>query len=207
MNFISILKKIPIDFGQANLRRTTYGKIIAMSHISLGHGKKALDIGCREGYQSQWLEQNGYVTTSIDIEKKYSKCIVVDVNKGLPFRDEEFDLIWCSEVIEHLIDLKFCINEFKRVLKTNGKMVLTTPNSHFWLYTIAKIFNKTPKDLQNKDHKYFFSEDDIRMIFPKSKILGFFPYIGKKFAIKKFIGFLSPTFVIIYFKSGSQSNN
>ena len=37
----SILKNIPIDFGQANLRQTTKGKLIAMSLVKEKQGKKA----------------------------------------------------------------------------------------------------------------------------------------------------------------------
>ncbi len=33
MSIFNFLKKIPIDLGQGNLRKTTKGKIIAMSHI------------------------------------------------------------------------------------------------------------------------------------------------------------------------------
>jgi len=44
----------------------------------------------------KWLESRGYAVTSIDIVSTYSESKVVDVNEGLPFSDESFDLIWCS---------------------------------------------------------------------------------------------------------------
>ena len=47
-----------------------------MSHIPFGKNKKALDVGCREGIQSRWLESKGYNTTSTDIENKYEKTII-----------------------------------------------------------------------------------------------------------------------------------
>ena len=113
MSILNYLKKIPIDFGQANLRFTTKGKLIALNLIDNGEGKKALDVGCREGYQSEFLKKKGYSVTSIDIEKKYKLCKIVDVNKKLPFKDGTFDLIWCSEVIEHLESPKKSLNEFR----------------------------------------------------------------------------------------------
>ena len=197
MSMINLLKKLPVDFGQGELRAITKGKKIAMSYVENTKNKSALDIGCREGIQSEWLKRKGYITTSIDIDKKYNNCIIVDVNKGLPFKDNEFDLIWCSEVIEHLIDPKVSINEFNRVLKSDGKIIITTPNSYFWFYYIARIFGKKPRDLQNPDHKHFFSIKAIKELFPKGKILGYFPYMVKKFIITKNIELLSPTFVVI----------
>ena len=161
----------------------------------------ALDVGCREGAQSEKIRDMGYKTISIDKEKKYDKCILVDINQGLPFNNNEFDLIWCSEVIEHLENPRKTIQEFFRVLKTGGRLIITTPNSYFWLYPVLKIFNYSPSDVQNKDHKHFFSIHDIRNILPDALILGYFPYIFLKFTIKRFIGFLSPTFVMIAKKS------
>ena len=76
-------------------------------------------------------------------------------------------------------------------------MIITTPNSGFWLYHLLRIFNYTPSDVQNKSHRHYFSIQDIRILFPNAIILGYFPYMFIKFTIKRFIGLLSPTFVII----------
>lgn len=197
-NIIRKLKKIPIDLGQGNLRYVTKGKLIAEALVPLVNSKKklCLDIGCREGYQSEKLLALGYEVTSIDIECSYTKCIYMDANKPLSFSDSYFDLIWCSEVIEHLDNPRAFVKECKRILKPEGVMILTTPNSCFWLYSVAKLFNKSARDLQNPGHKHFFSINEIRSIFPQAEIYGYFPYIGVKFTIKKFIGLLSPTFVV-----------
>lgn len=196
MNIISLLKKIPIDLGQGNLRKTTKGKQIALNLISLGNAKTALDVGCREGMQSKWLEDKGYTVISIDVTKNYEKCIIADINKELPFETDSFDLIWCSEVIEHLNNPAFTVQELRRVLKPNGIMIITTPNSYFWVQKIMNFFGLTPQKVQRPDHKFFFSINDIKKIFPNAKLYGYFPYFLLKFKISKFIGILSPTFVI-----------
>ncbi|MBI4739626.1 class I SAM-dependent methyltransferase [Candidatus Woesearchaeota archaeon] len=197
MTILNLLKKLPIDLGQANLRKTTKGKLIALSHVPKGNGKKALDVGCREGYQTKWLEKKGYEVTSIDIEKKYEACRIVDVNKRLPFDDRSFDLIWCSEVIEHLDNPQKTLQEFRRVLRNDGRIIITTPNSYCTVFRIAYLFGLTPPQMQNKGHKHFWGINKIRKLFLKAKIRGFFPYSILKMEITSLVGLLSPTFVII----------
>ena len=101
--FLNLFKKIPINFGQGSIRYTTKGKLIALDLIPKdGSGKNVLDIGCRSGYFSKILEEMGCEVTSIDIEKKYKKYQIVNINNPMPYKDGYFDIIWYSEVIEHL---------------------------------------------------------------------------------------------------------
>jgi len=197
MGLIEVLKKLPVDLGQANLRGTTKGKLIALENVPDGDGCRALDVGCREGLQSEWLKTKGYEVTSIDIERVYPEALVVDANERLPFDDASYDLIWCSEVIEHLRDPEHFRNEAFRLLKPGGRLVLTTPNSYFWFYYLAKLFGKSAKELQNPTHLQFFSEGDLRNLFPDGQLYGFFPYMIWRRKIKRCIGFLTPTFVIV----------
>src|SRR3990172_9340563 len=114
---LKLLKSVPIDFAQESVAEKTKGKQIAKSLVpdaTKKQNKKALDVGCRKGVQSIWLESKGYDVTSIDIEKNYRKCRIVDANKKLPFRKNSFDLVWCSEVIEHLNNPEKSISEFRR---------------------------------------------------------------------------------------------
>lgn len=198
---IHLLKKIPLDLGQERMNQKTKGKEIALSLVpsvpAEERGKRtALDVGCRKGYQTILLEKRGYAVTPIDVEKVFERCIIVDANKKLPFKDNSYDLLWCSEVIEHLASPLFTVNEFRRILKPGGKMILTTPNSYFWLMKPLHWIGLSPRKLQRKDHTQFFHEKDIRRIFPNAAIYGFFPYMLIKVTIDKLLGPLTPTFVI-----------
>jgi SAM-dependent methyltransferase len=54
---------------------------------------------------------------------------VVDLNTGtLPYADETFDAVTCTEVIEHLEDFRRALREISRVTKPGGVFVLSTPN-------------------------------------------------------------------------------
>ena len=54
---------------------------------------------------------------------------VVDLNAGgLPYPDASFDLVTCTEVIEHLENFRSTLREIARVLRPGGVFVVTTPN-------------------------------------------------------------------------------
>lgn len=199
---IKILKKLPVDFGQYEMRKKTKGKLIAFSFAGNGRGKLALDLGCRDGHWSNQLEALGYEVMAADISPVYGKAIIVNANKNLGFQDGTFDLIWCSEVVEHLENPVFSLEEMRRVLKPDGKLILTTPNSKFWLFRLFDLFKVSIENLQNPEHKHFFSYSRIKNLLPESKIFGFFPYLLLKFQISnpKFIDFLSPTLVVFWQK-------
>jgi len=197
MSLISFLKKLPIDVGQAERKHDSAGKQIAFSFVLVGAGKRALDIGCRDGYWSERLKEKGFTVSSLDIEPHYESALTHDVENGLPFDDASFDLVWCTEVIEHLHAPKYLLDEIDRVLKPGGRAILTTPNSGWWFYAIVRLWGWTPQKLQNLDHKQFFSERDLRQLASGYDLLGYFPYAIRFYPLRSLIGFLSPTFIFV----------
>ncbi len=195
---ISLLKKIPVDLGQAEFKHDTAGKRIAFSYVPKnGLNKKALDIGCRDGYWSEELKKLGYQVVSLDIDPNYEGALVCDIEKGMPFEDKNFDLIWCTEVVEHLRNPKFTFWEIERIKKNSGVSIITTPNSHFWIYPIMRLWGWTPQKVQNPDHKQFFNLSTVSKIFEGYKVFGYFPYIFLFFKITKLVNLLSPTFILV----------
>lgn len=69
---------------------------------------------------------------------------VCDVNKGIDFPDEMFDVVTCIAVIEHIFDPYFVVGEINRVLKGNGILVLEVPNIAYLKYRIQLLFGKLP---------------------------------------------------------------
>jgi len=62
----------------------------------------------------------------------------------LPFENEYFDIVYLGDVIEHLINPDFTINEVSRVMKTKGFLVLSTPNLACWLNRLLLLLGIQP---------------------------------------------------------------
>ncbi|MBW2310380.1 MAG: methyltransferase domain-containing protein [Deltaproteobacteria bacterium] len=53
------------------------------------------------------------------------KC---DLSKGLPYRNQTFDCILAGEIIEHIVDTDYFLEEINRLLINKGVLIITTPN-------------------------------------------------------------------------------
>ncbi len=98
-----------------------------------GNKGKLLDAPCGYGHISKRLEEIGFEVIAVDINPqlfcfKEISCEKVDLNQDLPFKDESFHFVLCSNGIEHLEDPFHFIRECYRILKKNGKILITTPN-------------------------------------------------------------------------------
>ena len=112
-----------------------WGAKVSNSDILNGRGKTALDVGCAYGYGVDVLKTLGYDAYGIDISKYSSKkakklfsadFLACDVQKGLPFKENVFDLITCFEVIEHLAQPFLALKNMFTSCK--GMIICTTPN-------------------------------------------------------------------------------
>ena len=112
-----------------------------------GEKGKLLDIGAGEGELAYKLQKLGFTDISCcDINpSKFKlsgiKCVQADLNESLPFSDDTFDIVTCTEVLEHLKDPFNAIAHISRVLKTGGKAVITTPNIMNWYSRLRFLFN------------------------------------------------------------------
>ena len=122
--------------GIPHIEMRARARIILSYFPKEGKNKKLLDAGCGPGIYSLTLKKRGFDVYAIDIDKnkidflkKNAKDIRIskaDVT-NLLFKDNFFDYIICSEVIEHIKKDKKAIKELIRVLKPKGILVLTTP--------------------------------------------------------------------------------
>ena len=92
--------------------------------IGSGHGDLIQLLRGRFDIHSSACDYTDSLMRLEDVDVK-----VVDLsNEGLPFQDASFDLVTCTEVIEHLEHYRRILREIYRVLKPGGTLVLSTPN-------------------------------------------------------------------------------
>ena len=84
-----------------------------------------------------------------------------NIEAGLNYPDDSFDVVFCSEVIEHMTSPAELLGEMKRVLKPGGQLVLSTPNSAFWLYRALGVLGYTVGELQHPKHFQYFSRRSL----------------------------------------------
>lgn len=94
--------------------------------------KKILEIGVANKFVSAYLKSLGLNIKTCDIDKTVKPDVVGDV-RHLPFKDEEFDVVICCEVLEHMPfeESKRAIQELCRVSKSDA--ILSLPYSGFCL--------------------------------------------------------------------------
>ncbi len=127
-------------------------------------GENILDVGCGSGTIVKMLLEKGKKVTGVDIGKKfvdhcqfrYKSAIFCEADaQCLPFSSKCFDTIVCSEVMEHLEDPEKALEEFHRVLRPSGKLIVTTPNiSLLWAFVEA-IWTRIRRKMLETRHKSF----------------------------------------------------
>jgi len=112
-----------------------------------------LEVGCGEGYGTNFLSQCVEKVVGLDIDDKTinhasnkycsQNCIFKTYNGSkIPFKDNTFDTIISFQVIEHIQDDKKYISEMRRVLKPSSPCILTTPNREYRLAPGQRPWNR-----------------------------------------------------------------
>ena len=132
----------PQDRENWRYTNITYDAIDIAERVMLARlpnptNKKILDVGCGTGDVSLELQKIGFEVTGLDfssvgVEKAKEKGINAKKcnldKEGIPFPANYFDVIWAGDVIEHVFDPIFLLNEMNRVLKNEGTIFISTPN-------------------------------------------------------------------------------
>lgn len=126
------------DYREAeDLKRMNF--IVSNIMENIDRNSKIIDIGCGNGNMSIQLGKFGYSVTGIDIDpdsiefaKKMNDMDNVKffVKNVMKFRDEKqiYDVVICSEVLEHLTDPARMIGTIRQILKDKGILIVTVPN-------------------------------------------------------------------------------
>lgn len=167
------IKKIYDDFAKFYEKEAIHDKYTAykeLANLVLMYYKKrkanVLDLGCGTGLSSLVFFKKKFDVIGIDISKKmlkearkhpYKKLICQDLERPLLVKDQFFDIIVLTGVMEFIEKPLSLFFEIKKKLKKEGVFALTVPQK----------FPKTSY-LRTKLKRKSYSKRDIERIFAKS---------------------------------------
>jgi len=102
-----------------------------------GAPRRVLDVGCGEGHFAAELARAGMTVVGIDVAEEPLRRArashpgldlrVVPAEGPWPLEDAGFDVVWAGETIEHVADTAGWLSEVRRVLRSGGSLLLSTP--------------------------------------------------------------------------------
>lgn len=88
---------------------------------------RVLDVGCGDKPYETWTIAEKVEYLGIDVYPGPKVDIVIEPGRAWPIETESFDVVLCTQVMEHVIDLEKSLKEIRRVLKAGGKIIITVP--------------------------------------------------------------------------------
>ena len=135
--------------GERLLPDRQHGELVHAEHLAryvlaaqLAPGGRVLDAACGEGYGTELLRRAGAErAVGIDVDQgtidaareRYGADFEPASIENLPFEEAVFDLVVSFETIEHVADPEAALGELRRVLATDGTLVISTPNASEYL--------------------------------------------------------------------------
>ncbi len=140
-------KNEPLNLLRTSLNpgRFGYFRDVLIKQLMMDpHGKKVLDVGCGGGILAEEFARLGCQVMGIDpsapslaTARAHTQQVGLDIDyrvgvgEDLPFADDSFDIVYSSDVLEHVNDLEKVISEIVRVLKQGGVFLYDTINRTF----------------------------------------------------------------------------
>ncbi len=141
-------KDLPVDIN--------YNERLKKIYVMLSKEKKGklLDLGCLKGEFSVELKKLGWNVFGGDIssalihaKEKEIHSVKFDFEKTFPFKSNYFDAVFAGEVIEHIFDTDFLVSELSRIIKPNGFLIISTPNTAWIGNRFLLLIGKKPLNL------------------------------------------------------------
>ena len=111
--------------GALERHRLMYLYMTRKTDLFNGHRKRMLHVA-PEPELSRWFQKTEYIDyLSADLSNPHA-MVRMDIT-NIQYRDNTFDVIYCSHVLEHVPDDRKALREFCRVLKIGGWAILQVP--------------------------------------------------------------------------------
>jgi ubiquinone/menaquinone biosynthesis C-methylase UbiE len=155
----------------AELEPPALERRVAFVRSAVRGGDRALDIGCGTGDFTAVLADAGAQPIGVDVAQAALDRArarhpgldfrLVPIDGPLPLEDASFNLVWASEVIEHVADTARWLSEVRRVLAPRGRLLVTTP-SHGRLRLLLGGIERYSEPLG--DHLHLYTKRSLREV-------------------------------------------
>jgi len=152
-----------------------------IAHDYLPSEGRLLEIGAGTGWQAQALQDRGYDVSAIDIASSNLReeriWLVTDYDgMKIPFDDNTFDIVFSSNVLEHIPHIFEFQKEIQRVLKPEGIAIHILPSSSWRLWSnMTEMLKNWRLPLVHGEHAgnpfieiYYFSRWSWSRLFRKT---------------------------------------
>lgn len=178
--------QVPVEYYQdgvkkSSLQRLWHGEKIrnCINLLKTIKFENLLDVGTASGYfvsqiAKRFPDKKYYgidvYPKAIEYGKKHYPSVKFKVAGAdkMPYKDKSFDAIIFYETIEHVEDPEKCLLEIKRVLKSDGHLILAMDSGNWMFRIVWYIWEKTKGKVWQGAHLHPFYHKDLEKLIIKT---------------------------------------
>ena len=178
--------------------------LLPKSKCSSTEKLRVLDLGCGNGSLTHLIAEQGYEVTGVEpseqgitiARRNFPDCHFIQASiYDLPLAElqQPFDIILSVEVIEHLLFPRELVRAAKKLLKPDGRLIMTTPYHGYCKNLAIALLGKMDKHftvLWDGGHVKFFSVETMTELLETEgytdiqfKFAGRLPYLWKSMCV------------------------
>lgn len=186
-----IWHQVPVNYYQKGIKENILQRMwhtqklkIVLDFIGSANRepKNILDVGCASGWFLSKIKEKYPKSkcSGVDVYKKsieYGKKLYTSLDlqyadaHRLPFPDKSYDVIICTEVLEHVVEPKKVLEEIRRVLASDGIAIIEMDTGNFLFRLIWHWWTHLRQGVWRDSHIHIFNIEKLEDLIQKSGFL------------------------------------
>jgi SAM-dependent methyltransferase len=137
-------------------------RLAAVAKLVGEHGRPPfLDVGCGTALMTRSLPGG---TVAVDLNPRnldkaaryapHARFLLADAEGSIPLRDNSFQTVLCTEMLEHLLHPELALREIRRVLRPGGLLIGSVP-SRSWIWKLRALSSASDHFKDEPYHRHF----------------------------------------------------